>query len=105
MALHSAGPIWQIYSAQRSRQFTAARLFRHWWGSAILQIMIDAARRLGVVFIDQLSAYKLLTENGRVTGAAFCDTVGTPSRIAASAVVLCAGGATGLFPRLAVTPA
>ena len=67
-------------------------------GSAILQIMIDAARRLGVVFIDQLSAYKLLTEDGRVIGAAFCDTVGSPCNITAGAVVLCAGGATGLFP-------
>ena len=67
-------------------------------GSAILQIMIDAARRLGVVFIDQLSAYKLLTKDGRVIGAAFCDTVGSPCNITAGAVVLCAGGATGLFP-------
>ena len=67
-------------------------------GSAILQIMIDAARRLGVVFIDQLSAYKLRTKEGRVIGAAFCDTVGSPCNITAGAVVLCAGGATGLFP-------
>ena len=67
-------------------------------GSAILQRMIDAARRLGVVFIDQLSAYKLLTKDGRVIGAAFCDTVGSPCNITAGAVVLCAGGATGLFP-------
>ena len=67
-------------------------------GGAILQIMIDAARRLGVVFIDQLSAYKLLTKDGRVIGAAFCDTVGSPCNITAGAVVLCAGGATGLFP-------
>ena len=67
-------------------------------GSAILQIMIDAARRLGVVFFDQLSAYKLLTKDGRVIGAAFCDNVGSPCNITAGAVVLCAGGATGLFP-------
>ena len=67
-------------------------------GSAILQIMIDAARRLGVVFIDQFSAYKLLINDGRVTGAAFCDAAGTPCHITAGAVVLCAGGATGLFP-------
>jgi succinate dehydrogenase/fumarate reductase flavoprotein subunit len=67
-------------------------------GSAILQRMIDAARRLGVVFIDRLSAYKLLTKDGRVIGAAFCDTVGSPCNITAGAVVLCAGGATGLFP-------
>ena len=67
-------------------------------GSAILQIMIDAARRLGVVFIDRLSAYKLLTKDGRVIGAAFCDNVGSPCNITAGAVVLCAGGATGLFP-------
>ena len=67
-------------------------------GSAILQIMIDAARRLGVVFIDQFSAYKLLINDGRVTGAAFCDAAGTPYHITAVAVVLCAGGATGLFP-------
>ena len=67
-------------------------------GSAILQIMIDAARRLGVVFIDQFSAYKLLINDGRVTGVAFCDATGTPCHITAGAVVLCAGGATGLFP-------
>ena len=67
-------------------------------GSAILQIMIDAARRLGVVFIDQFSAYKLLINDGRVTGAAFCDAAGTPCHVTAGAVVLCAGGATGLFP-------
>ena len=67
-------------------------------GSAILQIMIDAARRLGVVFIDQFSAYKLLINDGRVTGAAFCDAAGTPRHITAGAVILCAGGATGLFP-------
>ncbi len=67
-------------------------------GSAILQIMIDAARRLGVVFIDQFSAYKLLINDGRVIGAAFCDAAGTPCHITAGAVVLCAGGATGLFP-------
>ena len=66
-------------------------------GSAILQIMIDAARRLGVVFIDQFSAYKLLINDGRVTGAAFCDAAGTPRHIIAGAVILCAGGATGLF--------
>jgi succinate dehydrogenase / fumarate reductase flavoprotein subunit len=67
-------------------------------GSAILQIMIDAARHLGVVFIDQFSAYKLLINDERVTGAAFCDAAGTPCHITAGAVVLCAGGATGLFP-------
>ena len=67
-------------------------------GRAILQIMIDAARRLGVVFIDQFSAYKLLINDGRVTGAAFCDAAGTPHHITAGAVILCAGGATGLFP-------
>ena len=67
-------------------------------GSAILKVMIDAAIRLGVAFIDQLSAYKLLTSDGRVTGAAFCDATNTPCCIAAGAVILCAGGATGLFP-------
>ncbi len=67
-------------------------------GRAILEVMIDVARRMGVVFFDQLSAYKLLTKDGQVTGAAFCDAAGTPCHIAAGAVVLCAGGATGLFP-------
>jgi len=67
-------------------------------GRAILEVMIDVARRMGVVFFDQLSAYKLLTKDGQVTGAAFCDAAGTPWHIAAGAVVLCAGGATGLFP-------
>ena len=67
-------------------------------GRAILEVMIDVARRMGVVFFDQLSAYKLLIENGQVTGAAFCDAAGTPCHITAGAVVLCAGGATGLFP-------
>lgn len=67
-------------------------------GRAILEVMIDVARRKGVVFVDQLSAYKLLTKDGQVTGTAFCDAAGTPCHIAASAVVLCAGGATGLFP-------
>ena len=67
-------------------------------GRAILEVLIDVARRMGVVFFDQLSAYKLLTENGQVTGAAFCDATGTPCHINAGAVVLCAGGATGLFP-------
>ena len=51
-----------------------------------------------VVFIDQLSAYKLLTNDGQVTGVAFCDATGTPCHITAGAGVLCAGGATGLFP-------
>jgi len=67
-------------------------------GRAILEIMIDVARRMGVVFFDQFSAYKLLTKDGQVTGAAFCDAAGTPCHITAGAVVLCAGGATGLFP-------
>ena len=67
-------------------------------GRAILEVMIDVARRLGVLFFDQLSAYKLLTKDGQVTGAAFCDAAGTPCHITAGAVVLCAGGATGLFP-------
>jgi len=67
-------------------------------GRAILEVMIDVARRMGVVFFDKLSAYKLLTNDGRVTGAAFCDAAGTPCHITAGAVVLCAGGATGLFP-------
>ena len=31
-------------------------------GRAILEVLIDVARRMGVVFFDQLSAYKLLTE-------------------------------------------
>jgi succinate dehydrogenase/fumarate reductase flavoprotein subunit len=67
-------------------------------GSAILEVMIDVARRMGVVFLDQLSAYRLLSRDGRVIGAAFCDAAGTPRHITAGAVVLCAGGATGLFP-------
>ena len=67
-------------------------------GRAILEVMIDVARHMGVVFFEQLSAYKLLTKDGRVTGAAFCDAAGTPCHITAGAVVLCAGGATGLFP-------
>ena len=67
-------------------------------GSAILEVMIDVARRMGVVFLDQLSAYRLLSKDGRVIGAAFCDAAGTPRHISAGAVVLCAGGATGLFP-------
>ncbi len=69
-------------------------------GSAILKVMIDVATRMGVVFFDQLSAYKLLTVDGRVTGAAFHDAAGIPCHITASAVVLCAGGATGLFPTI-----
>ena len=67
-------------------------------GRAILEVMIDVARRMGVVFFDQLSAYKLLIEDGQVTGAAFYDAAGTSCHITAGAVVLCAGGATGLFP-------
>ena len=67
-------------------------------GRAILEVMIDVARRMGVVFFNQCTAYKLLIEDGQVTGAAFCDADGVPCYITAGAVVLCAGGATGLFP-------
>ena len=67
-------------------------------GAAIMQVMISAARRMGIIFRDHLSAYRLHHADGHICGAAFCDSAGTSHHITAGAVVLCAGGATGLFP-------
>ena len=67
-------------------------------GAAIMQIMIGAARRMGIIFLDHLSAYRLHHIDGHICGAAFCDPAGASHHITAGAVVLCAGGATGLFP-------
>jgi succinate dehydrogenase / fumarate reductase flavoprotein subunit len=67
-------------------------------GAAIMAVMRTAAQRLGVRFFDQMTAYDLRKHRQQVVGAALYDSNATTHQIAAKSVILCAGGATGLFP-------
>ena len=71
-------------------------------GAAIMQVMIERALQLGVLFKDQFAAHKLLKTDQEILGATFYNSVGRICHITATSVILCAGGATGLFRLSAV---
>jgi len=73
-------------------------------GAAIMTALIAAARQKPITFLDNVSAYRLLMDSGRVSGAALCDSDGRCQQIGAKAVILCAGGASGLFPTVSGDP-
>ena len=61
-------------------------------GAAIMALMLQTAKQLGIKFFDGMAAYALHKNGPCVVGAALCDANGNTYHINAKSVILCTGG-------------
>lgn len=67
-------------------------------GKAIIDQLVRQMHGRNITILNQVSAVRLIQESGRVTGCHLHGAAKGPFSLSCGAVVLAAGGATGLFP-------
>jgi len=79
----------QLYLAHRQARLRSAGA---WAASAMIKILTQKAKGLGVRFFLQTPVRRILKEGGRVTGIVAEDASGESVREHAKAVIICTGG-------------
>ena len=74
-------------------------------GGAIITQMMAQTESRDITILNQVSAIELIQDSGRVTGCHLQGAAAGPFTMTCRAVVLAAGGATGLFPTVSGDPA